>query len=410
MRARLGLAALVVTLALAAGGCGGSAEPIRIGVLSDCFGFFGAYNDIVLAGLELPLLERGARLAGRKPSDGIVGAKIAGRPVEVRVACSGATFFNTLIEQTRRLVEIERVDVVIGPTWGPTDGFVVRDLAERYPDVAFVAGVSLAPEEALCDPAPNLFRFTPDYAQQTAGLGSYAYRELGWRTAAIVASDWSPVWPRVAGFAAEFCALGGRILDRMWRPEGAPIGTEVAASVPRNVDGVALFPESAFLDWSGFARGYGKRHPDLARRLVVGPEGLDNALARGGDRLAGVVTAMSAPYEPGDPAWRRFGREYRRNFPGLPLSPGPAGFPLVIAYYTAMEAVVRALGEVDGKFGDGETRFRAALGKVDFESPDGRVLLDRNRQAVAPTYLSRVETDGKRKPVLRTLRVVPKVE
>jgi Periplasmic binding protein len=262
MRARLGLAAVAVALALAAGGCGGSAEPIRIGVLSDCFGFFGAYNDIVLAGLELPLLERGARLAGRKPSDGIVGAKVAGRPD--RVACTGTTFFNTLIEQTRRLVEIEGVDVVIGPTWGPTDGFVLRDVAERYPDVAFVPGVSLAPEETLRDPAPNLFRFTPDYAQQTAGLGNYAYRELGWRTAAIVASDWSPVWPRVAGFAAEFCALGGRILDPMWRPGGAPIGAEVAASVPRDVDGVALFPASSFLDWSGFARGSGSGVPTSA--------------------------------------------------------------------------------------------------------------------------------------------------
>src|SRR5947208_1401471 len=63
---RLPLAGLMAALALTAG-CGGGPGPVRIGVLSDCVGLFGAYNDVTLAAAELPLLERGARLAGRKP-------------------------------------------------------------------------------------------------------------------------------------------------------------------------------------------------------------------------------------------------------------------------------------------------------------------------------------------------------
>ena len=66
--ARRAAAVLAVGLLLAAGGCGARAGPIRIGVLSDCVGNLGAYNETVLAAAELPLLERGARLAGRVPS------------------------------------------------------------------------------------------------------------------------------------------------------------------------------------------------------------------------------------------------------------------------------------------------------------------------------------------------------
>jgi len=56
-----------------------------------------------------------------------------------------------------------------------------------------------APELTLTRPAPNVFRFAPDAAQSVAGAGSYAYRELGWRTAAIVADDIPYSWEGAAG-------------------------------------------------------------------------------------------------------------------------------------------------------------------------------------------------------------------
>ena len=44
-------------------------------------------------------------------------------------------------------------------------------------------------------------------------------------------------WAQAAGFVAEFCALGGRIVDRIWIPLGIDPAT-VATQVPRDVDGV----------------------------------------------------------------------------------------------------------------------------------------------------------------------------
>ena len=59
-------------------------------------------------------------------------------------------------------------------------------------------------------PAANLFRFSPDYAQHEAGLGTYAYRELGWRRATVVADDANP------GMGGS-CGLHSGVLRAGWQ-------------------------------------------------------------------------------------------------------------------------------------------------------------------------------------------------
>src|SRR5712691_10456666 len=95
-------AAVVLCLALAAG-CGGKvASPIKIGLLTDCNGAFSSFYDTTVAGAELPLLERGARLRGKRPSDGVEGASVAGKPVKLVIGCQGGTF-GTMLAEARRL-------------------------------------------------------------------------------------------------------------------------------------------------------------------------------------------------------------------------------------------------------------------------------------------------------------------
>ena len=88
---------------------------------------------------------------------------------------------------------------------------VFRELARRYPTVPFVLAGSWAREATTHAPAPNLYRFTPDIEQEQAGLATYAYKTLGWRTAATVAEETPNGWGATAAFAAEFCALGGQV-------------------------------------------------------------------------------------------------------------------------------------------------------------------------------------------------------
>ncbi len=123
MRARrlLALGSAVVALGLV-GACGGgddepSNEPaadataeaggtIKVGFLSDCEGAFGSFFEPTIAGFNLGLIKNaGGTAGGEKPSDGVTGAKVAGKDIEVvGYGCADDTT-DKAIEETRRLME-----------------------------------------------------------------------------------------------------------------------------------------------------------------------------------------------------------------------------------------------------------------------------------------------------------------
>jgi branched-chain amino acid transport system substrate-binding protein len=177
------LAGTLLTVAVA--GCSDSGQPVRIGLLTDCRGIFSGYEDEMLAGAELPLLRRGAHLTNGRPSGGVSEARVSGRDLELVRGCTEESEHTVLVEEVRRLVEVEGVDAVVGAI-GESDALVVRELARKYPEVVFVPAWSGAQELTLRHPAANVYRFDTDEAQDVAGLGTYAYRELGWRRAAVV--------------------------------------------------------------------------------------------------------------------------------------------------------------------------------------------------------------------------------
>jgi branched-chain amino acid transport system substrate-binding protein len=409
------LAVIALAAALLCVGCGGRDRVITLGILSDCSGFFGSQHELSLAAAELPLLERGARLAGKKPTEGVRGAKVAGTQIKIAVGCSDTNDVNTTIDEARPLIEKDGARIVVGPTYGLTTGIIVRELAHRYPGTAFLVAASPAQETTLRDPARNLFRFGPDLEQMTAGLGSYAYNQLGWRTAAIVATSWQLSWAQAAGFVAEFCALGGRVVERRWLDLGSPDLAAAAAKVPPEADGVALVTDGFIDDPLGFAKALERTHHPLARHLVLGPHvfkpfGDPRVFARTGSVLEGVVGSVEAPYVSASPAWLGFRRAYAAHFPGLRLPASPADFLIQLAYYNAVSAALIALERVEGDLSDGERRFMEALAKVELESPTGSIRLDANRQAITSAYLGRIELGGGGKPAMQTMRVVPGVE
>ena len=129
MRAELGrrlaptvLAGLAVALALAAAGCGGAGGgTITIGVLSYCQGASTENGEQIVAGAELPLIERGAKLRGRKPSDGITDATVAGKRVRLLLGCMRYRAFDMNIAESRRLVEQDGARLLIGTLTSRTE-------------------------------------------------------------------------------------------------------------------------------------------------------------------------------------------------------------------------------------------------------------------------------------------------
>ena len=386
-----GAAAVAGCVALAAvSGCGGGSKAtIAIGVLGVCQGTFAPFYDEVAAGADLSLLARGGKLTGSHPSDGVSGARVSGHPVRFVFGCADESATGALV-QARRLVEQDGVQIVVGPETSDA-GIAVRDYARTKPHVPFLIAMSPAVEPTLERPAPNVFRFTTNALQWSAGLGTYAYRTLGWRRAVVVGNDFQYPYAEAASFIAEFCSLGGKIVKRVWGDP--PVG------VPRTrVDGYFMsefLPQ--YLTAAVRAAGIGG---ELRRRLVLGAAAVSFA-AQGalGDRGRGVVGGSPVPLGSSLSSWSRFLSQMKRAFTNIQPSAFAAG------YYTSAEAALRALEATGGDLSHGTQKLMAALARTRFTTPTGPVRLNGHRQAIAPNYIVQVGKSG-----LRTLGSVGDVD
>jgi branched-chain amino acid transport system substrate-binding protein len=378
--------AVAAALVLVVAGCGGGGQrPLRIGVIVDCVGAFHALQDQELSGAQLPLMVRGARPLGKNPSDGVQGARVAGRPVEIVRGCSESGEFATITQVARQLVETAHADVVVAGGPFAVDGLVVRDLARRYPNVAFVAAASGPREVTLQRPAPNVYRFAPDYGQGIAGLATYAYRELGWRRVALVLDDWVVGWGGETAFVREFCALGGRVVKRL-ALAGPQAPAKVVAQIPRRADGVAVLG-SAMSETPDLLHALARRG---ARQLVLGPDVIgDPTLVRGAGGLRGVVAASYLPSAQASPVVATYLRTYARTYPGI--AAGTAGDELVVSYRSAVEAVLQAIEQAHG---NGGAQLRKRLDHLDTRLLGEPVRMDDHRQAIVSSHLVRLGPDG----------------
>jgi branched-chain amino acid transport system substrate-binding protein len=389
---RAALGALLGATAFIAGCGGGGKSPVRVGILGVCQGVFTPFYDEVVAGAELPLLQRGGRLRGEKPADGVRGAKVAGHPVELSFGCSDDTGERALAE-VRRLVEKEHVLILVG---GETSaaGIAIREYARTKPDVTFSIALSPAAETTLSHPAQNVFRFTTHALQGTAGLGMYAYSSLGWRRAIVVGNDFSYPYDEAAGFIAEFCSLGGQVVKRIWS-EASP------APITQSADGyfITMFLPQYLV---AAVRALPLRGP-LGRKVLLGGASITSATGALGPRSVGIVGGASAPFGSMVPAWTSFLTDFTKAFPTVQF----AGFSP--PYYGAMEAVLRGLEKIDADLSDGGKRFQTTLDQLEVDLPTGHVRLDAHRQAIAPNYLLQV-IRGPSGLTLHTIRTVGPVD
>jgi branched-chain amino acid transport system substrate-binding protein len=365
---------------------GGGKGDITIGVLTTCGGPFAFFEQASFAGAKYGLVEfAGARAEGQKPQDAVSGAKVAGKTIALRFGCSDATP-DKAVAEARRLVESEKVDILLGPLSGD-EGIAVAEYAKTQPDITFVNGTSGAQETTLQVKAPNFFRFGGDGAQWMAGLGAHAYNEMGWRTVAILGEDYSYPYTQAAGFVAEFCSLGGQVTKRVWAPLETTDWSTFVTQLPRDVDGVLLLTGGA--NTVAALRAWTQLGNQIDGKVLGGSSVLDPTAFEVGDQLAGLVGGSPVPLGSDEDAWSKYKDGFADAYPDA-----PAESLFTVLYYDGMKAIVQGLEETDGDLSGGQKEFRAALDKLDPEFPNGKVKLDDNRNSVQPAFVVDVVNDG----------------
>jgi branched-chain amino acid transport system substrate-binding protein len=375
-----------------AGGAWAQGAPIKIGLLATLEGPFAAGGADGMRGAELAVMQRGGTVAGRK--------------IEIIKASSNANP-DVAVNAVRKLVEQDKVDIVVGPLSG-SEGIAVKNYSKTQPQVTFINGGSGAQATTLVDPSPNFFRFNTEGAQWMVGLGKAAI-DKGYKRVMVIAEDYAFPYSQVQGFMAEFCRLGGKVPLKAWVPLGGKDYSSTIARIPKDVDALLVVLGGA--DAVNFLNQYeaaGGDKPMMGGSITVSQDVL-NYRGKRRDSLVGTISAgpLADSFDGAD--WRAFVADYRKNFPvdkgGFP---SPSLFALV--YYTNMKATLDGLDAVKGDLGGNHAKYREALSKLELKMPTGTVRLDANRQAIGTTFVTEVVKDSKGDLTTRVLRKVDNVE
>ena len=383
----------------------GEGGTIKIGIFSNNEGAFAPFEGQTWGGAMLPLIERGAT-AKSNPTDGVDGATIAGKTIEIVYGGSDSTP-DKAVEEARRLVEQENVDILVGPLSG-SEGIAVANYSKGQPGVTFVNGISGAQDTTLKVQSPNFFRFHNDGTQWTAGLGDYAYNELGWRNVVTIGDDYDFPYSQIAGFVAEFCSIGGNVSARLWPPLGEEDYSSYITQIPEDVDG--FFMGVGGTGTVAFVNQYGELRGNLADKIMGGVFMTDPVILKElGDQVVGVVTAGMTAGDSDRPEYKEYSDALDAAYPDLK---GTASSVFAYGYYTAMEAIAQALEEVDGDLSDDHAAFREALAGLELDAPLGTIKLDENRQAVMDNFVQQIvaDTSGDGVPDVRTIKTIPEVD
>jgi branched-chain amino acid transport system substrate-binding protein len=252
-----------------------------------------------------------------------------------------------------------------------------------------------------------------------AGLGDYAYNELGWRRIVTIGDDYDFPYTQTAGFVAEFCALGGKVVKRIWPPLGEEDYTSYIAQIPDDIDGFYLSVGGT--GTLAFVKQYTQLKGDLADKIVGGSIAIDPVVLTDpdvGPRMVGVVGAGAANEDSTTPEYTEYIQTITDNWgpdvEGSDAAVVPVGKGLFGTNWAmGAEAIARALEQVNGDLSDGGVAFRAALtqiGEEGFEGANGPAVLDENRQATGNNYIIQATELDDGSIVNKTLKTIENVD
>jgi branched-chain amino acid transport system substrate-binding protein len=386
-----GFLAATATCILFATAAAQAAEPLKIGVTATLEGTYTVLGEDGMRGIEVAVREW--------------NKEVAGRPLEIIVASTDASP-DSAVRAVRKLVEQDKVDVVISPLSG-SEGIAVRDYCKTQPQMTFVNAGSGAQETTFVTPCDNFFRFNLDGAQWQAGLGKYIYDKKGYRTIATIGEDYSFVYTQVFGLVMEFCAAGGEVSDRFWVPLGTKDFASVIAALPDDVDAIYLGLGGGdavnFLNQYVQAGGTAK----LIGGSIMVDQTVLSSKGTAKERLIGTVAASGQADTWDNPKWQAFVKAYQDAFPPEKRFAGPS--LLATNYYNSATAVFKALDAVGGDLSQGHAKFREALRNLVLDAPNGEIKLDHNRQAIGTNFVTEVVEGADGNLVSQVVEVVPNV-
>ncbi len=363
----LATVSLVLVAALVGGGSTFAAQgPIKIGLIVPLTGVFAPNGRDMVNGLELALAQAGNKAAG----------------VEIRVITEDdqGTPAQTLTK-ARKLVELDKVDLLVGPL-AASSGYALRDYVDEQKMPTLYPVVS-SDDLTQRRSTPWIVRTGWTSSQPNHAFGEYAAKTLHYKRMVTIAYDFAFGWETVEGFQDTFEQSGGRVIEHLWPPIGAPDYSPYLGRIPRDVDAVyATFSGGDALRFLQQYRAFGLE----GRIPLIGNGTLtdEHILFQENDLAKGIITPLHYSAALKTQANRDFVRAYVKAYNRVPSYYSEA-------CYTGAHFVLRGIAAIGGNVGN-RAAFVAAMRKVELpDAPRGAVRLDAYGSPIQNVYIRKVE-------------------
>jgi len=353
-----------------------AAEPIRVGVLVPQTGAFAGLGADGVEGVKLAFEE--------------INYEIAGRPVQLFFEDTAAD--PTLaVQKTQRLVEREKVQLILGPLSGGS-GLAVKEFGPRVPDVTIIVAGSASEDITMRGVYPNVFRSSYSGAQVMFDLGRYAYEELGLRRIATLGEDYAFPHTQIGGFIAAFLLAGGEVAERFWVPMGTTDFSSIFPRIPRDID--AMVVTLGGTDAINFLQQFDEYGLRDEITIIAGSTTVDaTILETAGHLVEGVLSGSHYAQELPYPEFKRFNEAFAERV-------GRSSSLFAADYYIAAQIAIEALNAIGGNIED-QDAFREALSNVKIDTPRGPFEFDAYNNVVLTAYINQVQfVDGEYKNVV----------
>lgn len=315
-------------------------DPIKLGLLLDKTGF------IAFAGLDA---EKGI-IVGLEEID----YKFEGRPIKV-VTEDAASDAGVSLDKIKKLVEQDKVHIVMGPVNGGGDQAVFHYLAKQG-----IPRISVQPSDVPddYDRSKPYTTFAVHGSGQSMAyvMGAYTYDVLGYRTTTMLTADFIAGHLFTQGFARGFKAKGGKVLNEVMYPPHTNDMIPYYLKLDKKADFICTW-------WPGSDGFVGfKQYKELGLKIpIVQPEdgGLSaspTALKELGDSAVGAVSCALYAYTVDYPGNKKFVKMFKDKYnelPGVFCGSGYSNIQILVATLkasggdTSPKALMKALRSLD---------------------------------------------------------------
>jgi branched-chain amino acid transport system substrate-binding protein len=342
-----------------------AADPIKIGTILNLTGPIAFIGPLFKNGIVMALEE--------------VDYTVGGRKIEL-IPEDAAADMNVCLEKSKKLVERDKVNIIIGPLMGDAHMAIAPYLANKKVLTAtfYCGDIELTKYK-------NWFIYPTTLVGLTVPVGYYA-ADLGYKNMITAGTDYAGGQGFIKGIKLAFEERGGKVVQDVWWPVGNQYFGPYLTNL-KDADVIGYFvegPSAAQLFLSQYHE-FGVKIPLLGTTLAADmPEQILNQL---GDKVLGLqgqalyIGSMDTPV---NKKWiadmtKRFGQT-------------PGG--LEANSYAITKAILAALEMTGGD--DSYDELWPALLKVKIETPQGPLSVSKEGVAITDGYIVELKKkDGK---------------